>query len=348
MDTINIIGWDIGGANIKATRICFNTKNSSVSQIDSLSRFFPMWDENQNPLEIVKEMYSKLGESCCFGVTMTAELADRFQRKNEGINFIINLFENNFPDKMIYYYDYHGSPSQLKDLENLEKLAAANWAVSSLFAAEFLDNFVLFDIGSTTTDIIPVINGTLNTAGFTDTDRLYSGELLYLGFLRSNLASFIERLPFKGKMIEVMNEYFANTADLHILEDLIEETEYSIPTPDNGGKDLQAAATRIARLISQDLDSADFKQVKLAADYIFQREIDIIYEKLIQVYSRVDPLLNLPLFANNNAVKIAEQLKKRADFKFIPLEDEIEILKDNILTSTAAAYLLCVKINNNK
>ncbi len=348
MDTINIIGWDIGGANIKATRVSFNTKNSSLNEIESLSRFFPMWDKNRDPLEIIKEINSQLGECCCFAVTMTAELADRFKTKKEGINFIVNLFEDNFTDKSIYYFDYHGRPSQLIDINDLEKLAAANWAVSSLFAAQFLDDFLLLDIGSTTTDIIPVINGELNAAAFTDTGRLHSGELIYLGFLRSNLASFIKKMPFEGKMIEVMNEYFANTADLHLLEGLIEENEYTIPAPDNGDKNLQSAAARIARLISQDLNSADIEQIKLAADYIFQHEIDIIYEKLLQVYSQVDPKLNLPLLANKNAVKLSDELKKRADFNFIPLEDEIEILKDNILTSTAAAYLLFIKINNNK
>jgi hypothetical protein len=144
-------------------------------------------------------------------------------------------------------------------------------------------------------------------------------------------------------MIDVINEYFANTADLHLLKGIINKKEYTIPTPDNGEKTKIAAAARIARLISLDLNISNLKEIELTADYIYQKEIELIYEKLIQVYSRIDPELKLPLLANKGALKFTEDLKKKSSFDFIDLEDKISILKNNILSATAAAFLL---INN--
>lgn len=343
MDDFSITGWDIGGANIKAARINYNTVEDKIESIKSISRFFPMWDKREDPLPIIEEINLELGDSSFYGVTMTAELADRFESKIEGINYIINLFEKNYNDKEIFYYSNNGAPAKKENIIDLEKIAAANWAVSALFVAEFLDDFILFDIGSTSTDIIPVINKEIAADGFTDIERLHSGELIYLGYLRSSLSYLVKNIPYQGKMIDVINEYFANTADLHLLKGIINKKEYTIPTPDNGEKTKIAAAARIARLISLDLNISNLKEIELTADYIYQKEIELIYEKLIQVYSRIDPELKLPLLANKGALKFAEDLKKKSSFDFIDLEDKISILKNNILSATAAAFLL---INN--
>lgn len=348
MDNYSITGWDIGGANIKAARINYNAAEDRIESIKSTSRFFPMWDKEKEPLSILEEINLELGESNIYGVTMTAELADRFESKIEGINYIINLFEKNYNDKEIYYYNYHGTAEKKENIIDLDKLAAANWAVSALFAAEYFDDFILFDIGSTSTDIIPVISKEIAAEGFTDLQRLHSGELIYLGYLRSSLSYLVKKIPYQGKMIDVINEYFANTADLHLLKGIINKKEYTIPAPDSGKKTKKTAAARIARLISLDLNISNLKEIKLAANYIYQKEIELIYDKLLQVYSRIDPELNLPLLANKGALKFAEDLKKKSSFNFIALEEEIAILENNILSATAAAFLLIKKsgVNN--
>jgi hypothetical protein len=344
MDDFSITGWDIGGANIKAARINYNAAEGKIKSIKSSSRFFPMWNKEKDPLPVLEEINLELGKSSIYGVTMTAELADRFESKIEGINYIINLFEKNYNDKEIYYYNNNGAAAEKENIIDLAKIAAANWAVSALFAAQFFDDFILFDIGSTSTDIIPVISKKIAAEGFTDLERLHSGELIYLGYLRSSLSYLVKKIPYQGKMIDVINEYFANTADLHLLKGIINKNEYTIPTPNSGDKSKKAAAARIARLISLDLNLSNLKEIELAADYIYQKEIEVIYEKLLQVYSRIDPELNLPLLANRGALKFAEDLKKKSSFNFIALEDEIPILENNILSAAAAAFLLIKKV----
>lgn len=350
MGKIKIIGWDIGGANIKATKIIYNQAKRKVESIKSTSSFFAMWDKKQNPLTIIEEIYQKLDGADYFAITMTAELADRFSSKIEGINFIINLFRDNYVEQKLYFYNNQAQLINIKKLQsenNLEKLmslAAANWSVSAAFAAEFKENFILFDLGSSTIDLIPVKNHKIAAAARTDVERLKAGELIYLGLLRSNLSNLVKKIPFQGQMVDVINEYFASTADLHLLKDVIGLDEYTVSPADNGKKTKKAAKARIARMISLDLNLISEANLMLIIDYIYEQELTLIYNKLMQLYSFVSPDFKLPLLINNKAALFKNDLEMRSNFKFQSLTELIPVLENNILTTTAAAFLLLKKL----
>jgi len=350
MEKYKIIGWDIGGANIKATKIIYDQENQKLESIKSISKFFPMWDQRQNPKVILEEIYQNLAGADYFAVTMTAELADRFSTKIEGVNFIVDLFKNNFPNKKTFFYNNQAQLFNFIQLDNksdrMLELAAANWAVSAAFTSEFKADFILFDLGSSTIDLIPVKNHQIAAHGRTDIERLKEGELIYLGLLRSNLSNLVESIPHQGKMVAVINEYFASTADLHLLLNIITTADYSVSPADNGNISKKAAAARIARMISLDLNSISVAQLKLIVDYIYNQEISLIYSKLLQLYSRVSPDYKIPLLMNREASLFENDLKKISSFKFIKLNDLIPIIEDNILTTTAAAFLLLKKLAN--
>ncbi|MGM0603292.1 MAG: hydantoinase/oxoprolinase family protein [Bacillota bacterium] len=385
MCSLKIIGWDIGGANIKATRIVYEsqvegesnyTKNIEfaeknklnrgaevggdsglesrskfnadlIKEIKSVSRYFPMWEKDRSPVKVIREMISLLGDADYFSVVMTAELSDRFFSKREGIDYIISLFKNNFSEKKLYFYNYSGELKKIDQIKNKNTLAAANWAVSAKFLSYFEDDFVLFDLGSTTVDLIPVMRGRLALEARTDTERLCAGELIYLGLLRTNLADVVDQLPYRGKFVPVMREYFASTADVHLLTGIISSKEYTVPAADGRDGSKKYARNRIARLIGSDLDLSTAEEIDLTADYILSKEICLLKEKIYQIYSHFDPGFEVPLFLNRGAEKFSPYLNNiRADQKKI--SEEISILKNNILTTTAAAFILAEKIIDKK
>lgn len=347
MKKYKIIGWDIGGANIKATKIIYNQKNKKIEFVSSISKYFAMWDKTQNPKILIKEICNKLKGADLFAITMTAELADRFFLKIEGIKYIINLFKDNFAEKELYFYNNQGKFLTIKDLENDNKkvmsLAAANWAVSASFLAEFKKDFILFDMGSSTIDLIPVIDNKITALGNTDVERLRQGELIYHGFLRSNLSNLIKEIPYQGQMIDVINEYFATTADLHLLKEIITAAEYTVKAADEGKKNKMAAASRIARMISLDLNSISKKKLDLIVNYIYNQEISLIYNKLLQLYSRFNLNLQIPLLMNKNAFYFKDDLIKRMEFNFLELSNLFPILENNILTTISLSFLLLKK-----
>ena len=64
-------------------------------------------------------------------------------------------------------------------------VAAANWAATARLVVAPHPDALLVDIGTTTTDIIPIVGGDVAATGWTDPDRLASGELVYTGRVRT-------------------------------------------------------------------------------------------------------------------------------------------------------------------
>jgi uncharacterized hydantoinase/oxoprolinase family protein len=106
---------------------------------------------------------------------MTAELADCFQTKAEGVQFIIEAVQDVFAKSMIRVWLTSGEFAEAADAIELPQLAgASNWHALATWAGRAVPfgPAVLIDIGSTTTDIIPLIDGLPVPEGRTDLERL--------------------------------------------------------------------------------------------------------------------------------------------------------------------------------
>ena len=166
-----ILGLDIGGANTKAA-------SSDGSLAESL--YLPLWRDA--PLG---EVLQKLVETdpSSVGVVITGELADCYRSKAEGITSIKAVVEKAFRCP-IYFWGVNGF-----DWRDTIELAAANWSASSALVARDIGDCLFVDMGSTTTDIIPIRNKAL--ASVTDYLRLVNGELVYTGMLRTSIGSLL-------------------------------------------------------------------------------------------------------------------------------------------------------------
>ncbi len=80
--------------------------------------------------------------------------------------------------------------------------AATNWLASAQWVARKYPECLIVDVGSTTTDILPILDGKLNVVGRTDMERLASGELVFTGVLRTNLAAIVQTVPVAGRMLQ--------------------------------------------------------------------------------------------------------------------------------------------------
>ena len=110
--------------------------------------------------------------------------------------------------------------------------AASNWMATAQLVGRFVPEALLVDIGSTTTDIIPVTGGRVTAVGRTDPERLVAGELLYTGALRTNVAAIVRRVPLWGGECPVASELFAISGDVHVLLGSLGTDDYTCPTPD--------------------------------------------------------------------------------------------------------------------
>ena len=123
---------------------------------------------------------------------------------------------------------------------------------------------LLIDVGSTTTDVIPLVDGQVAARGRNDTERLMSQELLYRGVGRTPICALTDALPLRGQLCPVAAEVFATTADAYLLLGDLNEDSQADWTADGRPLTKEFARQRLARQLCADADelqSDDFEQI---------------------------------------------------------------------------------------
>jgi len=216
-----------------------------------------------------------------FAITITAELSDAFQTKREGILTILDALGKVFEKDILKFIS---NKSTFLDYTNAKSepysIAAANWASTALFLGYFLPECILIDAGSTTIDIIPIIESKSASIGNDDISRLMNHELIYTGGLRATIPSITHHIPYKGKNIRVSFEKFALISDVHRILDNISEEEYINDTADNRSKTLQNCYARLSRVICMDIETLSKDDLNIIANYIYEKQLDIVSREI--------------------------------------------------------------------
>ena len=144
---------------------------------------------------------------------------------------------------------------------------------------------------STTTSIIPVVNGKILTEGRNDLEKLQNGELVYSGSLRTNIATIVNRIPVRGCMTRVSSELFSQSGDVHLLLGNIERKDYTAETCDGRGKTRREALARLARVVCADMDMLTEQEIIEIAKFVYSQQIEQIANGLKQVSERIKPML---------------------------------------------------------
>lgn len=242
---MHVVGLDIGGANLKA----------SDGLERSRSRPFAIWRAPERLPEELRRLLEEFGPWDALAVTMTAELADCFRTKREGVDRILSAVEQVAGGREVHVWQTGGefvSPDEARELTPL--VAAANWHALATWGARMVPagTGLLIDIGSTTTDVIPIEAGMPMPQGRTDVERLLSGELVYTGVKRTPLCALAATAPLRGADCPLATELFATTRDVYLLlEDLPEQPEEN-DTADGRPATREHAHSRIAHMLCCD------------------------------------------------------------------------------------------------
>ncbi len=289
---VAVIGWDIGGANIKATFL--RKENGRVKDTRTTVEYFPMWRDFEKLGNMLSLLYERVGgnnDVDGVGLTMTAELSDAYRTKREGVAHVLKCAEEVFAGLPVYVLDVNGT---LRSVEAARsdplEIAAANWVATGWLVAHLIRTCVVVDVGSTSTSIIPIINGRVSAVGKTDLEKLMAGELVYTGCLRTNVAAIVRSVLLRNSKIRVSSELFAQSGDVHLILGNICEGDYSTETADGRGKTREEALARLARVVCADTEILYEKEIEEMAKYVHERQVEQVVDGLREVYSRVKSL----------------------------------------------------------
>jgi (4-(4-[2-(gamma-L-glutamylamino)ethyl]phenoxymethyl)furan-2-yl)methanamine synthase len=252
-----IVGWDIGGVNTKAVRM---PPESAGPATHSVCMPYEIRHEPGALPRTLVSVGRQLGveSTDLHAVTMTAELSQAFRTKREGVWFVLDAVEDVFPGDRIHVYTVGGrfvSPHEARG--DPHAAAASNWSATAHWVAQHVSTCVLIDIGTTTTDLIPIVSGKVVAQGHTDPERLLHGELLYSGALRTPVEAIASHVPLWGGSASVSADGFALIGDAHLWLGRLSAEEYTCPAPDGRPATREYAGERLARTVCADREMLD-------------------------------------------------------------------------------------------
>ncbi len=297
-----ILGLDIGGANTKA---------ASSDGLFTACIYLPLW--KGAPLEeALCSIARSQPQAEAVAVVITGELADCYSCKREGLERLMASVRRSF--SVPAYFWGTGGFNWTDPLE----LAAANWSASAAFLGQEEDDCLFVDMGSTTTDITPILSGCAAAAG-TDFLRLAAGELVYMGLLRTRLDAILPMATIAGRSLSLAPELFSIMADARLALGQISPERYSCDTADGAGKDRQSALRRLARSVCADLEEigegaalaiarqACYRQKEMLMAAISRQAKEHCLEKVVAAGTGEGLIAEAAAFLGMECVRISER-----------------------------------------
>lgn len=265
------VGLDVGGANLKAVH-----SQGAVRLVP-----YPLW---KNPLGLAEALRALLETFDPFdriGVTMTGELCDCYASKREGVDAILDAVQAIAGNRGVQVWTTEQGLVPIERARTVPlQVAAANWHALATFAGRMLPAglALLLDIGSTTTDVIPIFDGVAASIGLTDPERLKSGELVYTGVRRTPLCAL--------DLGAVAAEFFATTRDAHLVLGHVSDDPDDCDTADGRPATRAHAEARLARMLGTDLETSTKAERMELATLAVRKQVSLIVAAVSRVLER--------------------------------------------------------------
>lgn len=332
-----VTGFDIGGAHLKVTR----AENGRIVAAATLAT--PLW-VGLDKLTAALQQAAPFREGAALSAfTMTGELADVFPSREAGVASLLRLISEHFPtgEKLIY-----AGRSGFVGIDEAARLttdvASANWHATAALVAKLAGEALFVDMGSTTTDIIAVSQGAVANEGYTDAERLLTGELVYTGFTRTFLFGVASSAPVRGRLTPLMNEYFASIADAHRILGVLDEKDDKHASADGKEKTVAGSIARLARMVGRDAADLTQREWRDVAAWFSEQQLRTVHDAAFRVAGRLGD--GAPIAGAGTGRWQIRRLAQRMERRFIDFADLIPaddaVRSEASSTAPAAAVAL--------
>lgn len=278
-----VIGWDLGGAHLKAAALDANGRLAWVRQ-----RPLPLWQGLDRLTEALAAIATAAElDGRRHAITMTGELVDLFDDRQGGVATLTQAMTERLPPgAVLIYAGPAGFVAPPRAGALAAEVASANWHATASWMAAQGGAGLLVDVGSTTTDILALAGGRVWHDGYSDQERLRSGELVYTGIVRTPVMAVAQRVPFAGEWQTVANEHFATMADVYRILGELPAGADQHPTADGREPNLEASERRLARMVGTDRQAASAAHWRTLAAYVAEQQLRQLADACSRLHSR--------------------------------------------------------------
>lgn len=308
-----VAGWDVGGAHLKVAVADSTGRLTMVRQVPCR-----LW----LGLDCLREALAAAGDEALaagtHAVTMTGELTDLFESRADGVIRLIEaLIQALPPARLRVYAGGDGFLSPDEATARPRAVASANWHAGASWAAGRHGDGIFMDIGSTTTDIVPVGGGRVTARGYTDDERLAEEELVYTGLTRTPVFAVARTASFGGRRRRLMAELFATMADVYRLTGELVEDDDQQPAADGGAKTVDGSMRRLARTLGLDAADGSVADWRRYAGDLAEAQLGLIRESFSRIASRPDIADVAPIIGAGAGRFLAARLAARVGRPYV-------------------------------
>ena len=178
-------------------------------------------------------------------------------------------------------------------------------------------------MGSTTTDLIPIKGAQVAARGYSDAERMAHGELVYAGVVRSFLMAGLTLVPFAGRWVPLMNEWFANASDVYRILGTLPDGADVMQTADGREKTVAASQARLARQIGLDAKDASPWALALLARYFAEAQLRMLTDGAHLVLSHANFGAETPIVGAGVGRFVVKRLAERLGCTYVDFSDLI-------------------------
>ena len=314
-----VIGWDLGGANVKLA--CVDRgRVVNVAQIPC-----PTIPERGKFDQAVEAALPLIPSPASHAVTMTGELSDVFASRAEGVTYLVDLMLKTAGTQSLLVYAGEAAFLAADEAKRRPiEVASANWHATAALIARRCPDALLMDIGTTTTDLIPIKAGAVAARGTTDAARLTEGELVYSGVVRTPVMAVAHSAPFQGRVQRIAAERFATMADVWRLAGDLPEDADPYPAADQRGKSGPESAARLARMLGRDGSDAELAEWIALARYFAGCQLAEIEHAARGLAERHTLAPSAPVIGAGCGRFVAKQLAARLGRSYLNFADMLD------------------------
>lgn len=309
------LGWDVGGAHLKACLL-------DEGRLRDIAQWpCPLWqglEHLEAALVLARSRWDAAWQAgVAHAATMTGEMVDLFADRAEGVARIADRLAHSLGSSLVLFDAAGGWRAPREAQAHWRGIASANWQATARVLAPRIGEAVLVDIGSTTTDIVPLRGGQVAALGRDDGERLATGELVYQGVVRTPLCALGQRVRWRGGMLNVMNEFFATSADVYRLTGELDAAHDQAAAADNGPKDAQASRQRLARMVGRDACDAGADDWLALARWWKDAQLALLQGQLARVCAKAGVARDAPVVGAGCGAFLAAQLARSSGRAFL-------------------------------
>lgn len=331
-------GLDVGGAHLKLALV----EDDAIIAVEQFA--CPLWqgigklDAALNAAKLLLDRATRIG------ITMTGELSDLFDTRQEGVCELVEWLSWELGDQIRFWQGLRGFGTADCAIEHHADVGSTNFLATATLVGQLAGDALLVDFGSTTVDVVPVLDGKPAPHGLTDAERQANGELVYTGYTRTAVMGVTQDALFKGRWVGIAREYLANMADVRRVLGELDPMVDLHATADGRGKSVDESTQRLARMLGRDASDGSAADWHVSARHIAECQMRSIHDGLFTVLSRHPQLSGRALVCAGIGADVVSVLGSRLGLQPIAFGDLVGATGRLSLSATHSAPATAVAL----